>query len=309
MLTFKDMKRFVGLIVLFFLLVFVADLLLGQVFSYLTANPKGGENKRNNYICNQVSEDILIYGSSRAEHHYNPLIITDSLDMSCYNCGQGGMGIILSYARYMMACQRYHPKAILVEVTPYLDLLEESDNSTSLKYLRAYYDKKGVPEIFESIDPTEKYKMHSKLYRYNSNFIQIIGDYIHPLSSDGINGFHPMIGELDTMKISIKPQPENYSFDSLKISYLNKMVDLSGDTKVVFVVSPIWYGMDSRQLSPIKEMAEKRNLTFIDLSNSPKYVHNNAYFKDGTHLNSQGANEFTRDLIEELKKQEVFKGL
>lgn len=303
---FKNMKRFVGRIVIFFALVFAADLLIGQVFSYLTAHPKGGENKRNNYICNQVAEDILVYGSSRAEHHYNPHIIADSLNMSCYNCGQGGMGIILSYARYMMACQRYHPKAIFVEVTPYLDLLKESDNSTSLKYLRAYYDKEGIPEVFESIDPAEKYKMYSRLYRYNSNFVQIIGDYIHPLSSDGTNGFHPMTGGLDTMKISIKPYPKTYSFDSLKLSYLNKLVDLSESTTVVFVVSPIWYGMDTRSLAPIKELAEKRNLKFIDFSNSPKYVHNNTFFKDGTHLNAQGADEFTRDLIAELRKENVF---
>ena len=299
------MKRYLLKIVLFFALVLIADVVIGHIFSYLVVHAKGGENGRNNYISKEVKEDVLVFGSSRAEHHYNPLIIADSLGLSCYNCGQGGMGVILSYARYQLACQRYTPKLVILEVTPYLDLSDGSENYTALKYLRAYYDEEGIADIFESIDPKEKYKMFSRMYRYNSNFIQIIGDYLHPLSSDGINGFHPKYGEMDTMKISTKTAPDNYSFDQLKLNYMEKMVDLSKGTKVIFVVSPIWYGMDSRQLQPIKELVEKKNLIFIDFSNSAKYVHNNDYFKDGTHLNAQGADEFTRDLVAEIKKQNI----
>ena len=43
----------------------------------------------------------------------------------------------------------------------------------------------------------------------------------------------------------------------------------------------------------------------LSYRNSPKYVHNNDYFKDGDHLNARGADEFTRDLIQELRRQEI----
>ena len=46
---------------------------------------------------------------------------------------------------------------------------------------------------------------------------------------------------------------------------------------------------------------------FIDFSNRPKYVHNNAYFIDGDHLNARGADEFTKDLIVELRNQKILK--
>ena len=40
-------------------------------------------------------------------------------------------------------------------------------------------------------------------------------------------------------------------------------------------------------------------------SNNPKYVHNNAYFADDGHLNARGADEFTKDLIKELRGKRI----
>ena len=93
------MKKYLIKIGLFFLLVAIVDVAVGKTFSYLLDHVKGGDNGRNNYICDSLRTDILVFGSSRAIHHYNPLILTDSLGLSCYNCGQDGNGSILNYAR------------------------------------------------------------------------------------------------------------------------------------------------------------------------------------------------------------------
>ena len=82
------MKKFLFRIVLFFALILVVDVVVGKVFAYMVDNAKGGDNGRNNYICNTVNADVLVFGSSRAFHHYNPIIIEDYLGKSCYNCGQ-----------------------------------------------------------------------------------------------------------------------------------------------------------------------------------------------------------------------------
>lgn len=297
------MKRFLIQIGIFFLLITVIDVIAGKTFSYFVDHAKGGDNGRNNYICNETSEDILIFGSSRAIHHYNPVMLSDSLGLSCYNCGQNGNGVILNYGRYQLICQRYIPKLLIYDVTSGFDLLAGDDNHKYLGWLRAYYDREGIPEVFESVDSIEKYKMLSQMYRYNTKFIQIVSDCINPLQSEGIKGFRPISQDMDTMKISKKPQKkESYNFDSLKMSYLEKMIVESKDTKVVFVVSPSWYGMDTLQFKPIKDICQRRNILFIDFSNTPKYIHNNYYFRDGSHLNARGANEFTCDLIVELKK-------
>ena len=77
-----------------------------------------------------------------------------------------------------------------------------------------------------------------------------------------------------------------------------------GDTKLVFVISPSIYGQNETRLQPIRELCAKYNIKLYDYSNSKKYVHNANYFKDGSHLNAVGADEFTREFIFNLKKYE-----
>lgn len=296
------MKKFIYRIIIFLTCLFVADMVAGMVFSLLVGKAKGGDNWRNNYICDKTNEDILILGSSRAIHHYNPIIISDSMGMSCYNCGQDGNGIILNYGRYDMIMQRYTPKIIIYDIQPSFDLMAGDDNHKYLKWLKAYYNRNGIPEIFESVDKTEKFKMMSNLYKYNSIFVQIIGDYLHPLQSSGQKGFRPLYGDMDKMKISKKEElEETIHYDSLKLAYWNEFINKSKMVKLVFVISPTWNGMSPSHYKPIQEICHDRGFLFINFANDLKYMHNYAYFKDGGHLNSKGADEFTKDLINRLK--------
>lgn len=274
----------------------------------MLAHTNGGINGRNNYICNEVNEDVLVFGSSRAQHSYNPEIISDSLGLSCYNCAQNANGIILAETRYQLILQRYTPKMLIYDITPNFDFLGGEDNHKYLGWLRAYYDKNGVSDVFETIDKTEKYKMISKMYRHNSKFLALISDYIHPLTGMGKKGFRPYHEEMDTMKLrnrtSKKEAPIIY--DSVKLYYLKKLIEDSKYTKVVFVISPWWYGADSVIYQPIHKLCSEYNIPYIDFSNHPKYVHHNEFFKDGSHLNAKGADEFTRDLVIEIKKRKIF---
>ena len=292
---------------IFFAIIFALDRIGGVVFPFLVEHAKSGHNARSNYICNQTNEDILVFGSSRARHHYNAQMIEDSMGLSCYNCGQNGNGAILNYGRLLMATERYIPKMIIYDLSPTFDLLQGDANQKYLGWLKPYYDRNGISQIFNSVDSTENIKMQSYFYRYNSRFVEIASDYIHPGQPLGIKGFTPLhadkSGRLGQFKkVSSEDKPKEYKYDSLKLQYLDKIAKLNSKTKVVFVISPSWYGMDSLQFVPIKTMSKKNNIDFYDFSNLPKYVHNYEYFKDGTHLNAKGADEFTKDLIKVLKR-------
>ena len=299
------MKKYLIKIVFLFLIIIVIDIVSGKVFGYMLEHAKGGDNGRNNFIMNQVNDEILVFGSSRAVHHYHPTIISDSLGMSCYNCGQDGMGVIVSYARYQTICKRYHPKMVIYDIMPGFDLLKD-DNHKYLKWLRAYYDYDGIANVFETIDNTEKYKMISQMYRYNTNFGQLVIENIQPVQPPNIKGFKPKDEVMDTMKVSKKnivAAKEAPVYDSLKISYLRKMVEESKDTRIIFAMSPCWAGNDTTVLRPIKQICAEYNIPFVDFSNAPKFVHNNDYFSDGGHLNVKGAEEFTKDFMQQLKTE------
>lgn len=297
------MKRFVVQIVVFFAIVAGVDFAAGKAFHYFEKNAKGGFTYRDQYICDKLETDILVSGSSRCVRHYNPQILTDSLGLSCYNSGQMGNGIILNYGRLRMIDERRKPQVILYDLHPGFDLLVGEDNHRYLTWLKSHYEREGIADIFESIDCTEKYKMLSQMYRYNSRWVEMMMDYVHPVSEARKDGFSPLRGELDHTKIRVDGdvvKKADYVFDELKLDYINKMIDEAESCKIFFVVSPIWYGMDSLQYQPVKELCDTRGIPFIDFSNNPKYVHCDDFFKDGSHMNEKGADEFTKDLVKML---------
>lgn len=299
------MKKFLLKIVIFFALLFVIDRVAGYTFSYMSKHSAGGYVKHHNYITDGVHEDLLIFGSSRAIHHYNPQIINDSLGLSCYNCGQDGNGVLLYYGWWQIIKEHHRPQIIICDVTPSFDLFIGEANNKYLGWLKELYDRANISDIFDDVDKTEKFKMMSQMYRYNSKFHQIAADFVYPLYVVKSNGFLPLQGEVDTMRIKKKEDgsAKQVQFDSLKIAYLNKFIDEADGVKLIFVASPMWYGIATDNLKPIKDICHGRNIPFLDFSNALKYVHNNEYFKDGSHLNARGADEFTRDLIVELRKR------
>ena len=295
------MRKFIQKVLIFLSIILVVDVGIGYMLGYLARNPKGGDNARNNYICDSTHEDILIFGSSRALHHYNPMVFEDTLQMSCYNCGQDGNGVILNYGRLRLITKRYQPTIIICDIAPDYDL-HECDNNQFLGWLRGSYDRDSIAEIFKSVDNNERIKMCSQLYRHNSRFIQVLGDYIHPMQRDAHQGFRPLMGELDTMKLRDEKEISKVmEVDSLKVFYLNQMISLCHHSKLFFVISPIWYRQEPSTLEPIRDICRLNDIPLLDFSVSPKYVHHNEFFKDGSHLNERGAEEFSKDVAREIR--------
>lgn len=131
----------------------------------------------------------------------------------------------------------------------------------------------------------------------------MLADYLHPIDNARANGFFPLDGDMDLTKIRSRTDHESgRTVDKLKMMYIEKMIEEAKGSRIVFVVSPIWYGMDSRQYEPVKSICREKGIEFYDFANDPKYVHHNEFFKDGSHMNTRGADEFTKDLIECLKE-------
>ena len=302
------MRKFIIKISLFAILFGIVDVLFGYVMSAVSLRIDTGATGSDNYICDKSVDDILIFGSSRAKNHYNAQMISDSLGLSCYNCGISGCGIISAYGRLLMLLERHTPHTIIYEITPEFDLLDKIDNHRHLVNLKRHYDRVGIDSIFWSIDPTERYKMLSGMYRHNTSSWRDLFNYLHkPSKNPELRGFSPLDQEMDPQKMNHKRRSshlkEKYVYDSLKIQYLNKFIDKTKGVDLIFVVSPTLSGRDTLVLGIVKQICKERNLPLFDYSNSPKYKHHNEYFFDGSHLNARGADVFTRDIINELRKR------
>ena len=180
----SEMRKFILKVLLFFVVIAMVDRGFGLAMSNVLKGTQKGDWGRNNFIFNEVKSDVIILGSSRAIHHYDPQIISDSLSMSCYNCGEDGNGIILSYGRLMMVKERHQPKIIIQDVSTSFDLFK-NDNHKYLGWLKKeLYNswRNGLIDMDE-IKPSRDTTIYLRILKFfkDRGFKQI--NY-HTLSND-----------------------------------------------------------------------------------------------------------------------------
>lgn len=295
------MKRFVCKVALFLVGLFVIDFILGFGARYLISHAIGGDTRLNNYICHQMREECLVFGSSRGMHHYDPHVIEDSLKLSCWNCAKDGNGIIMMYGRYKMISARYAPKVLIYDVQASYDLVPW-DNHQFLGGLRYDYDEPSIDSIFWSVDKTERYKMLLNGYRYNSKWLQLISDNVHPLLSDD-KGYRPVDKKMVYKPKRGEAKRESYHYDSLKLFYMEKLIKScqAKGTKLIFAISPQFGMFDDEVYEPLKELCAKYRVPLVNHYCDKEFVTTSDYFYDSSHMNRTGATKYTKKVVGEIR--------
>ncbi len=297
------MKKLIRNILALVAVLAIIDLAFGYIMDYCKSHAKGGDTMiEYNGFC-RVNQDILLFGSSRCMHHYNPSIITDSTGMSCYNVGKDGLGIIYHYAKLTAILEYHKPKVVVYDVITSFDLVSEHGYDKYIASFRPYYGLGETEEIIADMSPMEHYKNFSSMYKYNHVFIQMISDNINPRQKVMGNGYKP-IDKLMTVFPEIEQDKPIVDIDSLKYKYLCQFIARckKEGIKLIFSLSPCYKKTFSIAYTPIINLCKKENIPFLDFYSHPEFALNRDYFYDSTHLNCNGADAYTRKFAEELKK-------
>lgn len=295
-------KLFVDILILLLFLI-VVDVLFGYANRFMIKGAKGGQTYCQEYICNHSNEDIIMMGSSRMRHHYNPDVISEGTGMTCYNAGEDGGGIILNYGFYQMLTLRYTPKIILYDLTEF-DFYE-GDNEKYLGWLRKYYDNPKVKEIIDDVSPSEAVKNLSNLYRYNTRCIATIGDYFHPVRTYN-KGYSAINGVID---YEVIPQKfERQEVDQVKMGYLVKFIEDTRDKgiELFLFASPQFEAEKGNDYyAPIDSLAKEYGVHFFNHFYDENISWHKEYFHDKGHMNGDGANYYSEMIVSELKKSDI----
>lgn len=297
------MKKFILRLAALSITIVCIDIVVGFMCRYLQYHSKGGDTGRMMYIADRMNEQALIFGSSRAMHHYNPMIIEDSLGLTCYNCGSEGNGIIFCYGQYRLFADRYTPKVIIYDLNSSFDLINQNNDEKYLMGLRYFYDRKGIDSIFWSVNRNENWEMMSNMRKYNEKFIQLISDFHNPLHSD-IKGYRPLP---NTMKYEpiIKREKQGYiEYDALKLYYFQRLISdcKRKGTLLIFTLSPLYHSQHTSEFSPIISLAKKEKIPFINHYCDNDICNNKGFFQDTSHMNYKGADVYSKRIIKEIKK-------
>ena len=294
-------KKLFVRVVLFLICMLVLDNVVGKTSAYLIKNAKSGATEKIEHICNRSNEDVLIFGSSRGCHHYDPRILSDSLGMTVYNCAYDACGSILLYGLLEILTDHYTPRCIIYDVQPSFDyLVDGQENSRFLGILKPYYENEGIDSIFWNIDPKERWKMQSHMYRMNGKFIQVVSEYLMK-RNETIMGYDPR-----NKKMQVEPQIDNSTdvapFDETKKYYFERIIKLCKEKgiKLVFCASPYYKRTTDNEFKYIKNLSDKYGIPFFNHSCDRNFTNNRDWFYDSVHMNIDGATVYSQVVATEL---------
>lgn len=297
------MKKFLIKIFLFFIAITILDFLFGIACQYMNSHSKGGGVKSRFYVCKESKEDVLVFGSSRAKHHYVPNVIEDSLGLTCYNTGEDGNGIIYCYGVLKMITQRYKPKMIIYDVSEFD--VRKDDNTKYLDLLKAYYDEPGIDSIFWFVEPKTRLMMLSSLYRYNTTCLRLFGNFIYPVTNYS-KGYSALRKTMDyEPEIKGVVSKEIQEVDEIKIYYFEQFIKLVklNNIELICCVSPFYHKTaDVRYCEQIIKLCNKYEIPFYNFGTSSLLSQNKQFFNDRNHLNDTGAHFYTTLVVNEINR-------
>lgn len=296
------MKKLLIRILIFLLLFAAIDRAVGEGLTALIAHAKGGDTGRNNEIADHVTADIIVFGSSRAIHHYDPRILGKDLGMTCYNAGRDGNGILMMYPYYKMLSARYSPKLIIYDLSGFD--VDQDDHSKYLVWLRQFYGRPAVDSMVWDINPAERYKMLCQAYRYNGKSLQIVSDAIHPLQQD-ILGYKPLTGSLNYAPPATDSAVGQKPIDPFKEKYLVRLIQdcKRSGTKLVFYVSPTYgHRHRSTHYAAIQRLCRSHGIPLFYHQNDRRFISDRRYFQDSVHLNAFGAEKYSEVVAREISQ-------
>lgn len=297
----KQIYKIVGAILVMAITVAFFDVAFGIVADKIFVD-NAKISKFDYSISTNDNPNLVFFGSSRAESHYDTPFINDSLKISTFNFGESGRGITYHRAALSAYLQNHHPKMLILELMPNA-LSGELNNR--VKPLYPYIDRiPAIKVVAEDVDPWNRYLLKSHLLRYNSDIFGLIKKYRHKFDTS-TRGFFALTGGKNDIKNTedkIIDSPTDYAVDPVAKQSLIDIVAMCREQNIELVVA---YSPESYiRIYPIPATAvlDSLNVRLIDLRDfrSPNDPHE--YFYDSYHLNSIGAREYTKHFMKILKQ-------
>ena len=137
------MKKYLAKLFIGVVIVVVLDIALGSIMRHYYFSVDSGLFQRTTFAMEETTADILIFGASRANHHYNTKIIEDRTGTSVYNTGRNGNYIFYQMGILKAVLERYTPKHIVLDFTGTFKF--DQQDYDKISSLLPYY--KTHPEI------------------------------------------------------------------------------------------------------------------------------------------------------------------
>jgi hypothetical protein len=297
-----------------------ADRLIGAGLERMFYRQRHGDDVVTRYTIDSTKEDLLVFGSSRASHHYDTRLLEQELGMSVFNCGRDEMLITYTAAVLPLIYKRYTPSYVIIEVLPTeLAPWEKAISDQRIATVLLPFANRH-PDLWQTVayaGQDEVYKSAvSKIYPYNSLIGAFIQNTYTHFGHSTDRGYEPLYKTIDSATYT-KPLWKSFNnavgLDAALAERFASLLDTAAShgTRVFVIVSPFYFSQDiskNESFLALQSLCVEHGATFMDWSFDPRFVRHPKLFNDDVHLNDSGARVYTRIIADTLKKCGVIPG-
>ncbi len=279
---------------IFVLIVLVSDWLVGKAMAYMYGRTHDITISKIRYTFFDSDEDILILGSSRAQHHYIPEVLVKGTGLTAFNGGLGGQPLAFSLVQLSETFKRYKPKAVILDVTP--DFRFDHDSDPRLKILGPYYKTNSLARsiLLDNGTKFERVKYMSSVYPYNGVLADLVLAcfYVPDVS---IKGYIASPGGSIDPDWQMNESEQDYNgIPAKQKRYLKAIADLCNEegVKLWIIISPLYNTTEGEKIisAEVSGFASESGIGFLNFSQA---LTDYRLFKDHLHLSTAGAEAFT----------------
>lgn len=283
---------------------FVLDKLVFFSLNVISDNVKTGLGigKLNHYLTFADKSDLLIFGSSRANHHVDPIAITNN----GYNMGMDGSQIAYA-AALIKSLPKEKKQTILLHIGA-SNFIQKDYDGSDLKALHTKYNRNK--NIRWEIDRLSQGNILQKYYwslSYNGVVMATLKNYFYPsYSTDEYRGYDPLTVTDQQREIFQKILKRETKVECPKNSeinpiYENQLKELQSfcsknNKTLIAFTAPIHQDLCKADNAMLASFMKKNNIRYYDFSDFFKDNNNLKYWKDNSHLSKEGAELFTNEI-------------
>lgn len=313
------MKKFVIRILLFIIPViaisYSADLLISKELKKSNTYASGEYSTWNDIYNGKINSDIVIYGSSRAWEHIDPVIIGDSLHTTVYNLGIDGHTFWLQYLRHNLLLEYNTKPKLIIHSLDIFTLNKGEDLFNPDQFLPYMLFNKEMKNGIESYNGYKypDYKLPLVRYYGKTDALKCGLNFLFHQASDSVLRIRGYQGQDKTWNADFDKVREKMDYyvaryDTASIILFDRYLQecKSKNIKVVFVYTPEYiegqkFIKNKEALMALyKRYSKKYEIPFYDYSNDT-ISYQKKYFYNVLHLNKAGAELFTTKFVNELK--------
>ncbi len=313
------MNKFLINLLFFFLpilaAIYPADLIISKYLAQSKYYAYGEVQTWKDIYDQNITADLLIYGSSRAWVQINPQIIEDSLHLTSYNLGIDGHNFWLQYLRHKEFLHfNKKPRHIIVSLDVFT-LQKKKDLFNYQQFLPFLLWNDELCQYTSAYNGFSNYDYWMPMARYHHESEALFAAYasaaqiqVGPVRTLGYLGVEENWND-DLAKAKSKNGSFTIEIDSAILQLFDQFINecLHDSIGLTFVYSPEFIeGQNFVQnrkeiISKYQSIADQYHLPFLDYSGDTMSM-KKEYYYNAEHLNKNGSTLFTLQLVNDLKR-------